>query len=236
MNYRVTNIVEITNKLNYRKNKKSTNLWVGISFIQFGIIFAVKNFIRILPIPLKFKYKTDLKYLAKKNNINYIVSHQINNVLDELKNTDLVISCFQPKIIKNPHKYKFKIINCHPGCLKNYRGNSPVFWAMFDNQPFINISIHFVKEGIDTGEIINSKSIKCGISLGDNYFNVYKLSPLIIAESLKKVFKHEKNILEPYKKGIYRITPSEKDKLLFFKKGKISRLKFSNFFELIRTF
>ena len=47
------------------------------------------------------------------------------------------------------------VINIHGGYLPDFRGNHCFFWALYENrQDRIGSTIHFIDEGIDTGDII----------------------------------------------------------------------------------
>ncbi len=48
----------------------------------------------------------------------------------------------------------YKIINCHAGKLPFYRGRNILNWALINDEKEFGITIHYVDEGIDTGDII----------------------------------------------------------------------------------
>lgn len=48
-------------------------------------------------------------------------------------------------------------INLHAGKLPYYRGCSVVNWALINGEPEIGLTVHFVDEGVDTGDIIVQK-------------------------------------------------------------------------------
>lgn len=58
---------------------------------------------------------------------------------------------FRNEIINLP---KFKTINCHAGKLPFYRGRNVLNWALINNEDEFGITVHFVDEGVDTGNII----------------------------------------------------------------------------------
>ncbi len=45
-------------------------------------------------------------------------------------------------------------INCHAGLLPFYRGRSVLNWALINDEPEFGVTVHFIDEGIDTGDII----------------------------------------------------------------------------------
>jgi methionyl-tRNA formyltransferase len=51
------------------------------------------------------------------------------------------------------------IINCHPGKLPYYRGVDVIRWALYERQP-VEVTLHLVDSGVDTGEILESREVK----------------------------------------------------------------------------
>jgi len=45
-------------------------------------------------------------------------------------------------------------INCHAGALPFYRGRNPLNWVLINDEEKYGITVHYVDEGIDTGDII----------------------------------------------------------------------------------
>ncbi|MDY6853833.1 MAG: formyl transferase [Thermodesulfobacteriota bacterium] len=51
-------------------------------------------------------------------------------------------------------------INIHCGITPEYRSAEPIFWALYNNEPDkVGVTIHFVDEGIDTGDIIYQEAV-----------------------------------------------------------------------------
>lgn len=101
-----------------------------------------------------------LKGYCDKYNIKYLKNKNINSVdfISEISacNCDLFVSMsfnqiFKTEIINLP---KLKTINCHAGKLPFYRGRNILNWALINDEKEFGITIHFVDEGIDTGDII----------------------------------------------------------------------------------
>lgn len=46
------------------------------------------------------------------------------------------------------------VINCHAGALPFYRGRNPINWAVINSEKRVGVTVHYVDEGIDTGDII----------------------------------------------------------------------------------
>ena len=101
-----------------------------------------------------------LKRLAERYDIDYLYPVRINNAdfLEKLKsyNCDLFVSMsfnqiFKKETIEIP---KFKTINCHAGKLPFYRGRNILNWALINDEKEFGITVHYIDEGVDTGDII----------------------------------------------------------------------------------
>ncbi len=58
---------------------------------------------------------------------------------------------FRKELLSSP---PLKTINCHAGRLPFYRGRNILNWALINDEREFGITVHFVDEGIDTGDII----------------------------------------------------------------------------------
>ena len=101
--------------------------------------------------------KTEKIPLSNEANVN---NKKFLSQVAEMK-PDLIISVFfnqilSPKLIKLS---KRGAINIHPAFLPDYKGVSPVFWALVNGEKSGGVSIHYINEGIDTGSIIVRKKI-----------------------------------------------------------------------------
>lgn len=79
----------------------------------------------------------------------------------KILNPDLIISVFSKEIIpdrilKIP---KLGAVNIHPSFLPAYRGVSPVFWSMANNEKCAGVTLHYLTSEIDVGNIIDRKRI-----------------------------------------------------------------------------
>ena len=110
---------------------------------------------------------------AKQYNIDYLKHENINSkdFIEKIKkySCDLFVSMsfnqiFKSEIINLP---PLKTINCHAGKLPFYRGRNILNWALINDEKEFGITVHYIDEGIDTGDIILQNSY-C-ISDKDNY-------------------------------------------------------------------
>lgn len=58
-------------------------------------------------------------------------------------------------------------INCHAGALPFYRGRNPLNWVLINGEKSFGVTVHYVDEGIDTGDIITQNMVP--IDINDNY-------------------------------------------------------------------
>lgn len=95
-----------------------------------------------------------------KNGLEFITHPKINSkdFLDRMRayGCDLHVSMsfnqiFRNEIINLP---PLKTINCHAGKLPFYRGRNILNWALINDEKEFGITVHYVDEGIDTGDII----------------------------------------------------------------------------------
>jgi methionyl-tRNA formyltransferase len=87
---------------------------------------------------------------------------------------DLNISMSYDQIFKRPliESAPLGFINCHAGKLPHYRGRNVINWAIINNETEIGLTVHFVDEGIDTGDIIMQQVLP--ILWEDDYGSVLK--------------------------------------------------------------
>lgn len=86
---------------------------------------------------------------------------ELARVLAEL-NPDLIVSAGFMKILghKVLAQFKGKIINTHPALLPKFPGSHAVADALTAGEKVTGSTIHFVDEGVDTGEVITQKVVE----------------------------------------------------------------------------
>jgi len=109
------------------------------------------------------RYNTPDPVLKKKsteNGLDFIIHGNINS--DEFVgkmikyNCDLFVSMSFNQIFKSAliNLPPLRIINCHAGKLPSYRGRNILNWALINDEKEFGITVHYVDEGIDTGDVI----------------------------------------------------------------------------------
>lgn len=129
-----------------------------------------------------------LKKMAENNETVFITEKNINTIsfiekIDKY-NCDLLVSMSFDQIFKKevinlcPHK----LINCHAGKLPFYRGRNVLNWALINGEKEFGITVHYVDEGIDTGDIIVQKTFR--IDQNDDYGDILKIAHVECANLL----------------------------------------------------
>ena len=138
------------------------------------------------------KFKS-VKKLAIENKIKLfqpksLVEDEV--FLDTLKNLNpyLAFSCYYPKIIPNNvlNLFEFGGINIHGGILPFYRGTFSGVWSIINNEYESGVTLHFMDESIDTGDIIEIKKIK--IDKKDTGLSLYEKTADISINLFEKYY------------------------------------------------
>ena len=138
-------------------------------------------------------YLTNKNKLAKNEITNFISNNgdkvfitcnkNLNKIIKEKKIKFIVSDRYRFKIKDNVIlKFKKNIINLHHSYLPFSRGWQPIFWTVYDRKP-LGVTIHYVSNKIDSGNIIIQKKI--------NYKNDDSLNELYakVRTELTKLFK-----------------------------------------------
>lgn len=140
----------------------------------------------------QIKY-SPVKSCAIENNIKVFQPVKIRTDYEELKklDIDLIVTCAYGQIIPKEilDMPKYGCINVHASILPKYRGSAPIQWALFNGDKETGVTIMYMDEGMDTGDIIDIKKIN--IEDTDNVGTLHdKLSILgkeLLLETLPKI-------------------------------------------------
>ena len=124
--------------------KKQLALWQNNQNSLYYPYYLIRNTKYII-------FRQTLNQIKKRPNVEYFKSIK----------PDLLISLYSKEIIpleiiKLP---KLGAINLHPALLPYNKGVSPTFWTLANGEKFTGVTLHFLDEGIDTGEIISQTKI-----------------------------------------------------------------------------
>jgi methionyl-tRNA formyltransferase len=156
-----------------------------------------------------------LSKICEKNNIPFerlksldFSSSIFINKITSLQPDIGVICHFQTLIKKeliNIPKYGF--INLHPSLLPKYRGMSPQHWPIINGDNETGITIHFVDENTDTGDIILQTKITINNNeyvsdlqnkMKSSYFTIVIEAIDIILENNKTKYIKQSHLKESY--------------------------------------
>jgi methionyl-tRNA formyltransferase len=114
-----------------------------------------------------------LKQWAENLGVPFIPCKDVNsldflNYIEKHK-ADLFISMSFNQILKKEiiSVPRLGFVNCHAGALPFYRGRNPLNWVLINGEDSFGITVHYVDEGIDTGDIIEQRLFP--ITLIDDY-------------------------------------------------------------------
>ena len=113
-----------------------------------------------LPI-LNPHFDYNIIHLAWRHNIpvwevDNLAESQTFDLLASFQPDLMVVACFShifpPSLLQLP---RYGCLNLHPSLLPAYRGPAPLFWMARHGQAQAGVTLHFLDEGIDSGDIIS---------------------------------------------------------------------------------
>jgi len=193
-----------------------------------GLVESKKNIIAVVP-PVKANPTYNL--MAEMANIYNIPLLQFKNspnesdfieAFRELKPDIAIVCAFDHKIsgelIKIP---PLGFINCHPSLLPHYRGGNPYFHVIKNDEKKTGVTIHYMDENYDTGDIIaqDKIDIKHDETFGTIFNRLNQKSVEMITDIADKFEKYGKlpgipqNSVEKYEKAP-NVSPEKNDILI----------------------
>ena len=153
-----------------------------------------------------------LKQKANDLGVEFITIQNVNSddFFEKLKifKCDLFVSMSFNQIFKNTIMSipELGIINCHAGKLPLYRGRNVLNWVLINDEKEFGITVHYIDEGIDTGDIIIQESFP--INDTDTYNSLlekaYLECPKLLLKAILKIMDgdvksiSQKSILNSY--------------------------------------
>ncbi|MBE5943863.1 MAG: hypothetical protein E7258_02975 [Lachnospiraceae bacterium] len=107
-----------------------------------------------------------LRKFAKKRNISYMYTDNLNDFsctefLKEKKCNLLCVASagqlLKGEILKYP---EYGVMNAHSSLLPQYRGANPSYWVIRNQENFGGVTIHYIDEGMDSGDILFQKKFE----------------------------------------------------------------------------
>ena len=169
-------------------------------------------------------YPQEIIKILDKNNDKYtLYNEKINVNFLIYNNIEFIISYGYKYIVGKEivSLFKGKIINLHISFLPFNRGYYPNLWSHLESSPS-GVSIHYINEGIDKGEILLQKQIKF-----DKKKHTFKSSYLILRQEIEILLRLNWNLLKngkiigeiPVSKGSYKSKKDGEEILKLFDNG-----------------
>lgn len=159
------------------------------------LIEESQNIVGVVGIPNELDQENTILSLAIDNNIPIIVTEDPNakDTISLIKkyNSDIFVlggycKILNSKILSIP---KRMAINLHAGKLPEYRGSSPLNWALINGEEEFTISIIKVTIGIDAGPILKEQTFE--IDLDDNIYNLHEKAnyhfPIMLSQLINEI-------------------------------------------------
>lgn len=132
-----------------------------------------------------------VKKVALENNIPVFQPIKIKNDYEKLteEKIDLIVTCAYGQIIPKEvlNLPKYGCINVHASILPKYRGSAPIQWAIINGDKETGVTIMYMDEGMDTGDIISIS--KMAITSDDNVGTMHDKLSILGAQALEKELK-----------------------------------------------
>ena len=201
------------------KLKKTYEIFGLGFFMNYGLKFVLS----------KLNPNKRVKNILAKHIIPLVeIEGNINKAenLERLKayKPDLLVSVAGNQIFKNPliNLATKGCINLHTALLPKYRGLMPSFWVLRYNEKYTGVSVFFVDEGIDSGDIIVQKKVEIGNRTQAELIDYTKVMGMdAILESIEKInVGNVDTIPNPNEEMTYFTFPTKEDVAAFLKAGK----------------
>ena len=117
-------------------------------------------------------------------------------ILEKVKDLDYLFLAGYMRILSKDFLEKFagKVINIHPSLLPKYKGIESIKRAYEDREEYIGVTIHYVNEEIDGGEILAQDKFRVdyNMDLDQVEDEVHKLEHKLYVKTALQILKGEK--------------------------------------------
>ena len=130
--------------------------------------------------------------LARRNGLSVFTPDNPNtaefiNLLRRL-NPELILSFYYRKLLSNEILRVPRLggLNLHGSLLPRYRGRAPVNWVLVDGQTETGVTLHYMVEKADAGDIVTQKKVP--IDIDDTALSLYGKLTNAAVELLKETY------------------------------------------------
>jgi methionyl-tRNA formyltransferase len=211
--------------------KQFFDLYGIIQFTKKSLYFGFNKIKNCLGIVTKDKNSKSVEAIAKRYSVPVLKPKDINSE-DFVKtirtyNPDLIVSLsasqvFRKNLIDLPN---YGVINVHGAPLPKYRGLMPSFWMLLNDEKIGAVTVHFMGERLDSGDIIAQKEFKINSDESQHslILKSKKIGVDLLLEVLDLFEKKNGNVPRkenPDNEATYFGFPTKKDSVKFRKMGK----------------
>lgn len=108
-----------------------------------------------------------MQTLAGGRDVPFLAVGSLNRMEHELRDLrpDLMVVCSYPRLLR-AHILSIPpkgVLNVHTAMLPTGRGMHPLNWALIRDEPRMGVTVHYMDEGMDSGDVVAQRSIPVGI-------------------------------------------------------------------------
>lgn len=179
--------------------KRSKIIYVISLALIMGPFYFISNSFKTVLFKLKKNLSKSLPFVNSPSILTYANLKGIRTYEIDSPNSKTFLKelrTLQPDVIINQSQHILKkdflsvpqvgVINRHNALLPKNRGRLTPFWVLFKKEEETGVSIHFVEESIDSGDIIVQKRFK--VNESDTFESIvnknYKLASVAMLEAL----------------------------------------------------
>lgn len=164
-----------------------------------------------------------VKEVANKHGIKVIQPYKIRQEYQEIIDVDpeLIITCAYGQIIPRVllDYPKYKCINTHASLLPKYRGGAPIQWSIINGETQTGVSIMYMNEKMDEGDILYQKSLD--IDIKDTSTSLFKRLSILASDMLIDFLPDFLNgnftpLKQDHNKATYAYNLTKKDEFISF--------------------
>jgi len=182
--------------------KKLYDIFGLFDFIKYGFLFLQYKIYDYIDIKHNRFYS--IKRAAQKNNIPFYAVKNINstesyNLLNLLK-PDYLVSIAAPQVFKKRIiDLAHHTVNIHGAKLPQYQGMMPGYWVLAKGEKNTGVTMHYIDENIDHGEIILQKEIE--IAPNETFHSMQTkialIGGLVIIEGIINLESGKHDLIQP---------------------------------------
>jgi methionyl-tRNA formyltransferase len=165
--------------------------------------------------------------ITVRNHIPLIDTVSVNSpeFIAEIKrrNIDVIVSVAAPQRFKKEliTAVSGGCINSHSSLLPENRGMMPVFWALYKGAPVTGVTIHYINEKLDNGDIIAQEKVPVGNeTMHEMILKTKRISARLMDQALRNIAAGSVIARQMPTGGSYQSFPTRQEVREFRSRGK----------------